>query len=68
MTVITGARAIEAFRLQVVLRAIRLEQAGMRNSRGSVKVMWAKHLGMSARAPHAKVIEAVEGLLYELER
>jgi hypothetical protein len=68
MAALTGARDIEAFRLRTVIRAIRMEQAGMRNSRGNITPKWAKHLGLKARASHAEVIAAVEGLLAEVER
>lgn len=68
MAAITGARDIEAYRLMAVKQAIRLEAAGMRNSKGNITPKWAKHLGLPARAKHETVIAAIDGMLVELTK
>jgi hypothetical protein len=67
MPALTSKRDIEALRLRTVIRAIRLEQQGFRHSGGNIKPKWAKHLGLSPRASHDKVIETIEGMLTALE-
>ena len=69
MAVITGARQIEAFRLTAARGAIRLEKLGMRHSSGkSMRKAWAVHLGLKPTATAEQVIEAIDGLLFELTR
>lgn len=68
MAALTSPRDIEVFRLQTVKRAINLEARGMRHSGGNITPKWAKHFGLSARAPHETVIAHIDGLLVELTR
>lgn len=68
MAALTTTREIEAFRLKAARAAIRMEELGMRNSHGNITPAWRKFFGLRPRAPHAAVIEAIDGLIFELER
>jgi hypothetical protein len=69
MTMITGARNIERFRLATVRRAILIEADGGRVRAGTkVTTMWARHLGLKDRAKPAEVLAAIDGMIAELDR
>jgi hypothetical protein len=53
--------AIEHYQLAVAKQAIKLEKLGMTHSRGRrVKVMWANHFGLGARAKHDVVLAHIQ--------
>lgn len=61
-------KAIKAYRLIVVIKALRLEMRGLRHSRGSVAALWRQHYGMSRRAPIECVIARVQEDLDKLDQ
>lgn len=58
---------IQMFQLLAVRGALRLEKLGMKHSRGSVRKMWAVHLGMKPTTKIDIVIAKVEEMIQALE-
>jgi hypothetical protein len=66
-TIINTPEGIRYFQMAAAKGAIRLEKLGMRHSKiGSVKALWARHLGMSPRVKHDVVIAKLEQMMQEL--
>ena len=66
-TIINTPEGIRYVQMAAAKGAIRLEKLGMRHSKiGSVKALWARHLGMSPRVKHDVVIAKLEQMMQEL--
>jgi len=65
MAIITG-RQVAAWPLLQWKFGIKLEQRGLRNSRGSVKAHAARMLGLSPRAKPDVVLAEIEKRLHDL--
>lgn len=66
-TVLTG-KGIKFAQLAAAKAAIKLEKLGLRHSRiGSVRRLWAIHMGLRPTARHDQVIEQIEREMREIE-
>ena len=63
-TTLVGSQ-VHVGRLLAARAAIRLEQAGLKHSQGSVKTRWAKHYGLHPRTKAETVLERINNELKE---
>lgn len=65
--VVNTPEGIQFFRLAAAKARIKLEKHGMKSSRGpSTRVLMAKELGLSPRAPHDEYLAKIQKLMDEL--
>jgi hypothetical protein len=63
-TIIDTPEGIRYAQMAAAYHAIKLEKLGMRHSKlGSVKALWARHLGMSPRVKHDMVLAELKAMM-----
>lgn len=65
MNTLTLPMQMDFYRLAVVKQCLKLEKLGMHHSRGAIRPMIAKELGLKPRDSYAKYIQAIEAKLKE---